>query len=188
MRGGVGVCPVASVHPAAASSANSRQGPSSGMLRAGPGGSGPSPPAPSSSCLCPTVRKVKCPPGLAVSEDERLWCELIPGLRREAAHGLCTTVSVLGSVLPSGSCSDATSGGTNVARVGSKDPAVFSLRLSWRLRDGRSVHTLHKSATRLPPLQSCSCNVCTCGWSGFQGGEGQRGNLLCRNDFGPLRA
>ena len=170
MRGSVGVCPVASIHPAAASSANSPQGPMlwdvSGQ---DPGTRAEARPPPSSSCLCLTVRKVKCPPGLAVSEDERLWCELTPGLGWEAAHGLCTAVSILGSVLPSGSCSDATSGGTNVAHMGSEDPAVFSLRLSRRLWDGRSVHTLHKSPTRLPPLQSCPCKP-----SAPVGGAGRR--------------
>ena len=112
----------------------------------------------SGSCSWPTVRKVKCLPGPAVSEDERVWCELIPGLGREAAHGLCTTVSVRGSILPPRSCSDATSWGTNGTHTGSVDPAVFRLHLSWRLLDGRSLHTLHKSTTRLPPLQPCPRN------------------------------
>ena len=112
----------------------------------------------SGSCFWLTVRKVKCLPGPAVSEDERVWCELTPRLGWEAAYGLCTTVSILGSILPPRSCSDATSGGMNGTHMGSVDPVVFSLHLSWHLLDGRSLRTLHKSATRLPPLQPCSRN------------------------------
>ncbi|CAM9650491.1 unnamed protein product [Rangifer tarandus platyrhynchus] len=101
MRGSAGICPVTSIHPAAASSANSPQGPTLWDVSGQDGGArAQAHPPPSSSCLRPTVRKVKCPPGLAV---------------------------------------DTTSGGANVARMGSVDPAVFSLRLSWSLRDGRRL-------------------------------------------------
>lgn len=150
MRGSVGVCPVASIHPAAASSANSPQGPMlwdvSGQDR---GARAPAHPPTSSSCLCPTVRKVKCPPGLAVSGDERLWCELTPGLGREAAHRLCTTVSVLGSIMPPGSCSDATSGGTNMAHMGSGPCSVQPAPLL--APPGREVSACTSQVRHTPP-------------------------------------